>query len=450
MRSLVALTTAAARPVFRRRPSRRGLILLALSLATAHAEPALSQQPQLFAPQTFEAPALVEPASAEPTLLLEASPLPVTPNTGGFSDPPFAGVPTSYADTMAAPARSSDPIVADLQKRLADVEGQLKKRDDADKKAAAKKAAEEFPSHKITGFTQLDTGFFDQDARNIATVGDMQNGTGFRRARLAVTGKVREFTAYQLEVDFATAGRPSFFDCWVEQSNLPRFGAVKVGQFCQPFSIDSLTGFRNLTFLERSLPFLAMVPFRRVGVQSANLSEDEMTQWTYSVFRTGGFSNAPLGDDRFATDIGDVGGVSFSARATHLLQYDDQADDRYLWHVGAAYDYSLLGANDAIGSGAAGNTGSPRPFYQARTNPEFGTLGYPEFPSSFGPGGAANGTPSFVDSGATWRATSTCSVWKPSGNTARGVRKPSSWRRSSKAPSVRFSITAPTGNSPTV
>src|SRR5690606_28774348 len=115
------------------------------------------------------------------------------------------------------------------------------------------------------------------------------------------------------------------------------------------------------------------------------------------IFRTGGFNNAPIGDDRFATDFGDVGGVSFSARATHLLMYDEMADDRYLWHVGGGYDYSLLGANNAVGSGTPGNAGSPKPFYQARTTPEFGPLGYLELPSTFGPGGAVNGTPPFVD-----------------------------------------------------
>ena len=115
------------------------------------------------------------------------------------------------------------------------------------------------------------------------------------------------------------------------------------------------------------------------------------------MYRTGGFNNAPLGDTRSATDIGDVGGYSFAIRATHLLHYDDLANDRYLWHVGAGYTYAQLGANDAVGSGAAGNIGSPRPFYQARTTPEFGVLGFSEFPSPFG--SAANGTPTFVDTG---------------------------------------------------
>ena len=283
-------------------------------------------------------------------------------------------------------------LVADLTKRLTEVEKQLKKRDESDQQKA-----NQFPNHKITGFLQLDTAFYSQTPKNIATVGDAQDGTGFRRARFAVNGKVAEFTTYQLEVDFATAGRPSFFDNYVEQGNVPFFGDIRVGQFLQPFSVDAVSGFRNLAFLERSLPFLAFVPFRRVGVMASNATEDDLTHWAYSVFRTGGFNDAPLGDSRFATDFGDIGGYSFSTRVTHLLYWDEYAEDRYLWHVGFSYDYSQLGANDATGSGAAGNAGSPKPFYQARTTPEFGSLGYPELSSNFG--SAVNGTPLFVDTG---------------------------------------------------
>lgn len=254
-----------------------------------------------------------------------------------------------------------------------------------------------YPTFRVTGFLQLDSAIYSQDALNRSTVGDAQDGTGFRRARLAVAGKVAEATNYQLEMDFATAGRPSFFDNYVEQENIPLFGSVKIGQYCQPFSVDALTGFRNLTFLERSLPFLALVPFRRVGIQAANISVSDRTQWAMSVYRTGGFNNAPLGDDRFATDIGDVGAYSFATRATHLLYYDPEAGERYLWHIGGGYTFAELGANDAIGSGASGNVGSPRPFYQARVTPEFGTLGFSEFPTNFGSG--VNGTPIFADTG---------------------------------------------------
>ena len=303
---------------------------------------------------------------------------------------------SSYADIKekeGKEAKSSTPsLSADFAKRLTDVEKQLKKRDDAD----AKKASE-FPTHKITGFLQLDTGYYSQTPLNIATVGNAQDGTGFRRARFAVNGKVAEFTLYQLEMDFATAGRPSFFDNYVEQGNLPYLGEVRAGQFLQPFSVDAMSGFRNLPFLERSLPFLAFVPFRRVGIMSSNATDDDKTHWAYSVFRTGGFNNAPLGDSRFATDFGNIGGYSFSTRLTHLVYFDEFAEERYFWQIGAAYNFSALGADNSPGSGAPGNAGSPRPFYQARTTPEFGLLGYPDLNSNFG--SAVNGTPVFVDTG---------------------------------------------------
>lgn len=296
---------------------------------------------------------------------------------------------SNYLD---APEKTPSSLTADLMKRLADVEKRLAKRDEAD----AKKASE-FPTYKITGFLQFDTGYYDQSPKNVATVGNGQDGTEIRRARFAVNGKVAEFTSYQMEVDFASAGRPSFFDNYVEQGNLPILGEVRVGQFLQPFSVDAMSGFRNLAFLERSLPFLAFVPFRRVGIMASNASEDDLTHWAYSVFRTGGFNNAPMGDSRFGTDFGDIGGYSFSTRITHLLYYDEFAEDRYLWHIGLSYDFSELGANTAAGAGTPGNAGSPVPFYQARTTPEFGPLGYPELSSTFGT--AENSTPIFVDTG---------------------------------------------------
>lgn len=288
----------------------------------------------------------------------------------------------------------SNAIPADGDPRIQKLEDKIEK---LSKKLDAANAPKKttYPTFKVTGFTQLDTAWYNQTIKNQDTVGNAQDGTGFRRARLAIQGKAAEAMNYQLEVDFANAGRPSFFDTYMEQENLPYLGTVRAGHFLQPFSVDAMTGFRNLPFLERSLPFLAFVPFRRVGIMSSNLSEDEMTTWATSLFRTGGFNNAPLGDSRFATDFGDIGGYSLSTRATHLIWFEEKGCQ--LWQIGAAYDYSQLGANNAIGSGVVGNAGSPRPFYQARVTPEFGPLGLPENSSTFG--SAVNGTPSFADTG---------------------------------------------------
>ncbi len=292
--------------------------------------------------------------------------------------------------------RTDTERMSDLEERFNALEGKLNNVGPAlDKNKADTEQKETYPTHKITGFLQLDTAWYSQDPANEALVGNAQDGTGFRRARLAVLGKVAPLTLYQLEVDFAAAGRPSFFDNYVEQEKLPFLGAVRIGQYLQPFSVDAMSGFRNLPFLERSLPFLAFVPFRRVGVMASNNSEDERTYWAYSGFRTGGFNNAPLGDSQFGTDFGNIGGYSFSTRVTHLLIHED--GDSHLWHIGGAYDFSELGANNATGSGTAGNAGSPAPFYEAKTTPEFGPLGYPQNSSSFG--SAVNGTPYFVDTG---------------------------------------------------
>ncbi|MBS0208573.1 MAG: hypothetical protein JSS27_06420 [Planctomycetes bacterium] len=350
--------------------------IVAVPLASA-ATSALGQAP------AFDAePAAVAPFAPPPSVNVAPEMAP-----GGV-------VPAAYGNLAADEPPSVPDQMKAMQKELADLKKQLNDSSATIKKMAAK--SEEFPTFRITGFTQLDGGWFSQDGKNIQQVGSAQPGVDFRRVRVGIVGKVAEFTNYMVEVDFATAGRPSFFDIWLEQQNIPLLGSVRAGQFCQPFSVDAMTGFRNLTFLERSLPFLAFVPFRRVGVMAYNGSIDQRTNWANSVFKTGGFQNAPLGDDRFATDIGQ-GGYSYSGRATHLLYYDDLANDRYLWHVGASFDYSYLSWNSATVQPGQTSAGSNVPFYQSKTSPEFGPLGYSDVSQNFGFANASN--PVYVDSG---------------------------------------------------
>jgi phosphate-selective porin OprO and OprP len=240
-----------------------------------------------------------------------------------------------------------------------------------------------YPSVRLTGFFHLDAGAISQDPLNRATLGDIQDGVGFRRARLQAVGNISEFTTYSLEMDFATAGRPSFMDVWGEQQHLPFLGNLRIGHFRQPLSMDSLTSIRQLEFLERSLPFQAFDPFRRVGIMAYDKSDDEMWSWAYGLYRTGGFNNAPLGDTRFGTDIGDQGGFSGAGRVTRLLYYDEPAEGRYLLHVGGHYNYSRMTAS----------TANPVPFYQAQAIPEF-FVGDPA-----GGGLTVNGIPPFVNTG---------------------------------------------------
>ena len=172
---------------------------------------------------------------------------------------------------------------------------------------------EPLPLIRLSGFMQLDDGLFSQTAASKGRIGDIQDGVGFRRTRLMAIGKLTEFTGYSIEFDFATIGRPSFMDVWGEQSELPFLGTLRIGQFRQPCTMDSWTSVRHLEFLERSAPFQATDPFRRVGIMAYAMSEDERTSWAYSVYATGltfwtGTDTvySTLGDNRSGTQIGDV------------------------------------------------------------------------------------------------------------------------------------------------
>ena len=131
---------------------------------------------------------------------------------------------------------------------------------------------------------------------------------------------------------------------------MPFFGTIRIGQFRQPGTMDGWTTVRHLEFLERSLPFQALDPFRRVGIMAYSMSEDERTMWAYSVYGTGltffngtGTTYSTLGDTRAGTQIGDSGGVAFTSRLTHLLYYDELSQGRYLLHIGGGYSYSQIG-----------------------------------------------------------------------------------------------------------
>lgn len=280
-----------------------------------------------------------------------------------------------FSDAAVADATST-AFTSATEQRLAKLEEMLNK-------APAPSAAPAFPKVQVSGFAQLDTGYFTQPGDNRAAVGDVQDGSGFRRTRLLALGSVAEFTNYTIEMDFAGAGRPSFMDVWGEQTHLPYVGALRIGQYRQPFSMDALTSIRRIDFLERALPFQAFVPFRRIGAMLYDGSEDQMTTWAYGMYRSAGFINSTLGDSRFATDLGDNGGYSFSGRLTHLLHYDEPAEGRYLLHAGMAYNYSRL-THGTLTNGDV---------YRARAIPEF-FVGDPT-----GGGVTSLGTPFFVDTG---------------------------------------------------
>lgn len=291
---------------------------------------------------------------------------------------------TSSGDAASRPGTVLDPNQAgniDLrleqaQKRLAELEGK----------------ADTLPAVKMSGFLQLDDGLIDQTVISRQRIGDALDGVSFRRARLAAIGKLTEFTNFSIEMDFATAGRPSFMDVWGEQEQIPFFGTIRIGQFRQPGTMDGWTSIRHLEFLERNAVFQAFDPFRRVGIMAYSMSEDERTSWAYSLYATGlTFWNgaetvySSIGDNRNGAQIGDNGGAAFASRLTHLLYYDDLAEGRYLLHVGGGFHYAA--------TGGSGSSGAFAKTYRSAFFPEF-FVG-----DQTGIGLTGAGTPLVMDSG---------------------------------------------------
>lgn len=196
-------------------------------------------------------------------------------------------------------------------------------------------ARPKYPTVELGGVVHLDTGWFMQSAANEAAVGMANDGTSFRTARLWARGQLWEDIGYMLELDFGALaslvpGRPNFQNVYLEAQSVPWLGTVRVGRWKQPFSLETATSIRFLTFIERASLF-AFVPFRRTGVGFFDASADERWTYAFSVFRGSddGFGGSLSLDDR---------SLATAARLTHLLWSTE--DGTRLLHVGLAHTFN--------------------------------------------------------------------------------------------------------------
>jgi phosphate-selective porin OprO/OprP len=227
-----------------------------------------------------------------------------------------------------------------------------------------------YPTVKLGGFFQADVGWFNQDATSIAAVGDVQDGADFRRARLSASGDVAENINYFVEFDFGFPGRPNFTDIYMDVESQCGPGRLRLGQWRQPMGMDAMTSVKDLTFLERALPF-AFVPFRQIGVGKYYGSDDGISTFAVSAMR--------FPTDTFGGNVGDNGGYGVVSRATIVPWATDH--DRRLWHLGGAITFADP-SNDLV---------------RYRNQPEF-------FVSETGgadlvPAGVPSAVPPFVDTG---------------------------------------------------
>src|SRR5262249_26407790 len=118
-------------------------------------------------------------------------------------------------------------------------------------------ANRDFVTH-IGGWMQYDNVWWTQNAtsRSPGQLGDLQDGTFFRRVRIQMDG-----TAYEVfEWNFIyapeqqTQGIPNIDEFWVGIKNLPLVGTIRVGhqKIAHGLEGDMISSSRAMTFLERS------------------------------------------------------------------------------------------------------------------------------------------------------------------------------------------------------
>lgn len=183
-----------------------------------------------------------------------------------------------------------------------------------------------FPSVEVTGFFHLDGAYFSQDELNLETLGDIEDGLGFRRARLAAKGNVTQDVSYILEFDFAQS-QARFVDVWLQNSGT-RFGNIRIGRFRQPFGMSEVTSVRELPFLERPLTFVQS-PFRQTGVMLFDQTRDEKGTWAVAGFR--------YLSDNFGNVFGDDGGYGVTTRLTRVF---GQPQSNRIVHLGVDYNFN--------------------------------------------------------------------------------------------------------------
>jgi phosphate-selective porin OprO/OprP len=157
---------------------------------------------------------------------------------------------------------------------------------------------------------------------------DLDTGTEFRRARIALEGTLYNVVPFKMEYDFA-GGDANFKDVWIGVTGIPGIAMIRAGHMKEPFSLEELTSSKFISFLERSLPNV-FAPDRNTGIGVFFEAFEQRMTWA-----VGGFRDA----DNFGNGFGDDSLYNITGRITGLPWYEDGG--RHLVHLGLSYSHQF-------------------------------------------------------------------------------------------------------------
>mgnify|MGYP000329504973 FL=1 len=179
---------------------------------------------------------------------------------------------------------------------------------------------------KFGGRIMNDWAFFSQEEDVQDKTGKINNGTEFRRVRVFNSGTIYNNINYKLQLGFA-GGTVKAKDLYIEITDIPVAGNLKIGHYKEPFSLEKLTSSKYISFMERSSAS-AFAPGRNTGFLLHNETKQSRLSW-----QIGMFTNAnDFGNNKNINDY-----YSYTARIAGLpFQKNDK---KQLLHTGIGVTY---------------------------------------------------------------------------------------------------------------
>lgn len=244
----------------------------------------------------------------------------------------------------------SEADLDSLSQRIEDIEAQLKKSADAEKKKAEKDKAEKEKKDnpnpldkfkekwnvKLGGHVQLD---YVNWANASPSIVGTQDFFEFRRLRLVADGTGYGVYDFRLQMTLepetvgetqplGTVSSPDVKDAYLSMNEIPGLGRFRIGNFFVPFGLEQVTNDTNNIFMERSIPTQGVFTAdREVGIALYNSTENQYLTWTSGIF-------LDSISEGLKERIDDNQGYRASGRLTWLPYYDESTNGRYLLHTG--------------------------------------------------------------------------------------------------------------------
>lgn len=177
-------------------------------------------------------------------------------------------------------------------------------------------------------------------------IGDLQDGSFIRRARIIADGQIWGIMEYKIENDLenfaANDGTINFDEVFIGFKDLPILDTVRIGQMHMPFGLEAYTSSRFLEMLERSTLFDTYYTEFAPGIfqERTYFNQRMTTELMFS--RNNNFQ-------QFNGDAFGDGQYMYTARISGLPIWEN--DGRCLLHLALDYQYKKGGAPNDFNGG---------------------------------------------------------------------------------------------------